>query len=220
METTEQVSTTTDPGVTRDFDYECAISGIRLTLGSDCVPIELHVPQEIFGRRTDDLSRILVTAFSDASAACQRHLGTSVGNPDQVDELADELADDLADDVAWADGGNDPTTNAPGPLDVDECLSRLHSVANCLTHSHHKLLTSTHSGTDRSALVHATANSSGTITALTLSPLLASEGIDAAQVAIVSATTNAISAANNARAAVIEDALGTVLMNSLARKWN
>lgn len=216
METTEQVSTTTDPGVTRDFDYECAISGIRLTLGSDCVPIELHVPQEIFVRRTDDLSRILVTAFSDASAACQRHLGTSAGSPDQVEELAD----DLADDVAWADGGNYPTSNAPGPLDVDECLSRLHSVANCLTHSHHKLLTSTHNGTDRSALVHATANSSGTITALTLSPLLASEGIDAAQVAIVSATANAISAANNARAAVIEDALGTVLMNSLTRKWN
>ena len=216
METTEQVSTTTNPRVARDFDYECAISGIRLTLGSDCVPLELHVPQEIFGRRTEDLSRILVTAFSDASAACQHHLGTSVGNPDQVDELAD----DLADDVAWADVGNAPTTNAPGPLDVDECLSRLHSVANCLTHSHHALLTSTHNGTDPSALVHATANSSGTITSLTLSPLLASEGIDAAQVAIVSAAANAISAANNARAAVIEDALGTVLMNSLARKWN
>lgn len=214
METKEHESVDAGSALPRDFDYECMISGIRLTLGPDCVPTSLHVPPDIFGRRADELSRILVTAFSDASAACQHHLGPATGDSEGLDDPADEPVAD----AEWLDAGEDPIADVPGPLDVGECLSRLHTVANCLTRSHHELLTSTSMGTDPSNLVHATANSSGAITALTLSPLLASEGIDAAQKAIVSAAAKAISAANDSRAAVIEDALGTVLMNSLAQK--
>ena len=212
METKEQQSLTAESAGTRNFDYECAISGIQLTLGPDCVPLELHVPPEVFGRRAEDLSRILVSAFSDASAACQHHLGALSSNSEEVN--------DSADDAGWLDAGEDPIEAPSGRLDVEECLSRLHSVANCLTRSHHELLTSTTMGTDPSNLVHATANSSGAVTAMTLSPLLASEGIAVAERAIVSAAAKAISAANDARASVIEDALGAVLVNSLARKWN
>ena len=212
METKEQKSVAAESAAARNFDYECAISGIRLTLGLDCVPLELHVPPEVFGRRAEDLSRILVTAFSDASAACQRHLGGVTSNFEDVNAPVD--------DVEWLDTGEDPIEGSPGQLDVEECLSRLHTVANCLTRSHHELLTSTTMGTDPSNLVNATANSSGAVTAVTLSPLLASEGPAVAQKAIVSAAANAISAANDSRASVIEDALGTVLVNSLAQKWN
>lgn len=215
METKEQKHLPADAALARDFDYECAISGIRITLGPGCVPIALYVPPDVFGRRMDDVARILVTAFADASAACQSHLGSSMGDTEDLDDF-----DDPVDGVGWPDAAEDPLENAPGRLDVEECLGRLHTVANCLTRSHHELLTSTSMGTDPSSLVHATANSSGAITALTLSPLLASEGIVAAQRAIVSAAAAAITTANDSRASVIEDALGTVLMSSLAQKWN
>lgn len=215
METKEQKHLAADSAVARDFHYECAISGIRITLGPGCVPIALDVPPDVFGRRMDDVARILVTAFADASAACQSDLGSSMGDTEDLDDF-----DDPVDGVGWPDAAEDPLENAPGRLDVEECLGRLHTVANCLTRSHHELLTSTSMGTDPSSLVHATANSSGAITALTLSPLLASEGIVAAQRAIVSAAAAAITTANDSRASVIEDALGTVLMNSLAQKWN
>lgn len=218
METKEQKHLAADSAVARDFDYECAISGIRITLGPGCVPIALYVPPDVFGRRMDDVARILVTAFADASAACQSDLGSSMGDTEDTEDL--DYFDDPVDGVGWPDAAEDPLENAPGRLDVEECLGRLHTVANCLTRSHHELLTSTSMGTDPSSLVHATANSSGAITALTLSPLLASEGIVAAQRAIVSAAAAAITTANDSRASVIEDALGTVLMNSLAQKWN
>ena len=203
METTEREDVDSETAIAGAFDYECMISGIRITLGPDCVPTELQVPPEVFGRRAEEFSRFLVTAFADASAACQHHASGTMGDLASLD-----------------DPGDDPIADVPGRLDVEECLARLHTVANVLTRSHHELLTSTSMGTDSSKLVRATANSSGAITALTLSPLLASEGIDAAQKAIVSAAASAVSAANDSRAAVIEDALGTVLMNSLARKWN
>ncbi|ANI91790.1 hypothetical protein [Dietzia timorensis] len=218
METKEQKHLAADAALARDFDYECAISGIRITLGPGCVPIALYVPPDVFGRRMDDVARILVTAFADASAACQSDLGSSMGDTEDTEDLDD--FDDPVDGVGWPDAAEGPLENAPGRLDVEECLGRLHTVANCLTRSHHELLTSTSMGTDPSSLVHATANSSGAITALTLSPLLASEGIVAAQRAIVSAAAAAITTANDSRASVIEDALGTVLMNSLAQKWN
>ena len=213
METTQQDRVDARTSEEDGFNYECPVSGIRVSLAPDCVPRALHIPAPLFGKHTDQLARALVSAFADASAACQHHASMLPG----------DVESDFGSENVGLDDGPDSPPDFLGPgtgLDVDACLDRLHTVANCLTSAHHDLLTGTSRGSDPSNLVHASANSSGAITALTLSPLLASEGTSVAESAIVTAAAEAISAANNSRASVIEDALGTVLMNSLAQKWN
>lgn len=216
METTQREGARRIADAEDQFDYECHVSGIRITLGFDCVPRGLHVPPPLFGRRADQLARTLVTAFAEASAACQHHASAlPAAGVDTDEDVEGEVSPGSEDEDSLG-----AFTDTPAGLDVDDCLARLHSVANCLTSAHHDLLTSTSKGSDPANLVHASANSSGAITALTLSPLLASEGTTAAESAIVSAAAEAISAANDSRASVIEDALGAVLVNSLTRKWN
>ena len=95
-----------------------------------------------------------------------------------------------------------------GPVDVEAFLDRLRGIASGWDSAHDELETLRSTATSGDELATATADSSGTLVALSLAPGLHSHGAARVAEAILEATGRAVGEANARRAALISEAVG------------
>lgn len=227
------VASTAAPAAAAPTHYRCPDSGIEATFGADCVPLDLYLPDRLFGLPYATLAGMVCDALNTGAVWSQQRrieLEDATGDVAAGDAAAGGARFDSppyehppveGDAVGTGPWDTDPDswgTPAPpaGPVDVDACMERLHGVADLLADAHLELQTARYHGQDAAGQVRAGANSAGAIVELEVSPQFAARGTVAGTEAVLEAAAAAVRAANRARAEVIERALGAILRNSLA----
>lgn len=196
-------STATAESPTR---YRCPDSGIEAAFGADCVPVDLYIPERMFGLPHTTLAGLVCDALNTGAVWSQQQQIAREEAADPGAPAAMSTAPEIADDAA----------PPAGPVDVEACMERLHGVADLLADAHLELQSARYRENDPDGQVRAGANSAGAVVELEVAPQFAARGPAAGTKAVLQAVAAAVRAANRARAEVIERALGAILQNSLA----